>query len=369
MLKKIRTLIVDDSLLIRNVLSDLISAQPDFEVVGTAHNGNSALQKVKELNPDVITLDVEMPVMNGIECLRHIMKEKPTPVIMVSSITYEGGFKTLQALEAGAFDFIQKPRAQASSSLEKVAEDLIKKLRQAVASPFIKKFQKDTKTTFKAVPSSITPSRTSSAQNISPKLAKIVKDKDFVIAIGISTGGPPCLNKIFEAMPKNSPPILVVQHMPENFTKAMADRIDKVSQMNVKEAEEGDIITPGTGYIAPGHSHITINKFGFKKQIHLSQKEGLVSGHRPSADVLFQNVDQVYGDKSIGVIMTGMGRDGVTHLKKMRDRGAFTIAQDQESCVVFGMPKIAIQENAADEILSLDGIVLRLRKIAEDFSK
>lgn len=354
---KIRVLIVDDSLLIREVISDILSGDPAFEVVGTAHNGKSALEKVAALKPDAMTLDVEMPVMDGIECLRSVMKDHPLPVLMVSSITYEGGFKTLQALEAGAFDYVQKPKAQASSSLTRVGEELKAKLKAAAQSTYWKRrtparaqAQKsaDSATVLTAVP---------------PKLQRIGSFRDHVIAVGISTGGPPCVTKIFETLPKDCPPVLVVQHMPEGFTRAMAERIDKVSAVRVSEAKDGDVVQPGHGYIAPGNSHMRLVREAGQMKLRLNKTDP-VSGHRPSVDVLFESVAEVCGAKAIGVIMTGMGRDGVTSLKKMRGIGAHTIAQDEASCVVFGMPKIAIHEQAVDEVLSLDGIVLRLQRIA-----
>lgn len=355
---KIRVLVVDDSLLIREVISDILGADPSFEVVGTAHNGKSAIEKVLALKPDAMTLDVEMPVMDGIECLRAVMKEHPLPVLMVSSITYEGGFKTLQALEAGAFDYIQKPKAQASSSLARVGQELKAKLKAAVQSAYWK---------------SKAPARSASAAppvdtatvltTHPPKLQRTSSLQDHIIAVGISTGGPPCVTKIFETLPKNSPPVLVVQHMPEGFTKAMAERIDKVSALKVTEAKDGDLVLSGHGYIAPGNYHMRLVRESGQLKLRLNRAEP-VSGHRPSVDVMFESVAEVCGAKAIGVIMTGMGRDGVTSLKKMRGLGAHTIAQDEASSVVFGMPKIAIQEQAVDEVLSLDGIVLRLQRIA-----
>lgn len=360
--KKYRILVVDDSLLLRNVLTDVLNASPLFEVVDSASNGKIAVEKVKQLKPDGVTLDVEMPIMDGIDALRQIMAECPTPVLMVSSITYEGGFKTLQALEAGAFDYIQKPKAQFSSSLKQVGDDIAKKLLKAIESQYIAKF----KANFAKSKTAASPSKASAApQDLGKmpiKLAALTSRRDLMIAVGISTGGPPCVSKIFESMPENSPPILVVQHMPEGFTKAMAERINSVSAMKVKEAEDGDLIQNGCGFIAPGHSHIEIVNSMQGNRIRLSKK-GLVSGHQPSADVLFESA-AAYGKKVVGVIMTGMGRDGASGLKKLHATGAHTIAQDEASCVVFGMPKMAIAEGGVDEILSLSQIVSRLKQIA-----
>ena len=354
--KKIRVLVVDDSILIRQVLSDIVSSDPELELAGTASDGQACLEKVRQLAPDVITLDIEMPRMDGITCLRRLMKEYPLPVLMISSISYEGGFKTLQALDAGAFDYIQKPRAQSSGSLNRVREEILEKIKSAAESGILRKQKVDL--------SPPTNSEPLVQGALPPKLVGVKSFSDYVIAIGISTGGPPCITKILETLPPSSPPLLIVQHMPKEFTKAMAERNDKLSRLTVKEAETGDMIKPGMAFIAPGHSHILVSlKKGFPA-IELSQK-GTVSGHQPSADALFESVAATYGPKSIGVIMTGMGRDGATHLKTMHEKGAHTIAQDEASCVVFGMPRAAIRENAADEILSLDKIVLRLKQVAD----
>ncbi len=355
--KKIKVLVVDDSILIRQVLSDIVASDLELELVGTASDGQMALEKVRQLKPDVLTLDVEMPRMDGIACLRHLMKEHPLPVVMVSSITYEDGFKTLQALDAGAFDYVQKPRAQASSSLNRVAADILAKIKAAAQSDIAKKFAiKNLQPVQTVLPEM--------ALALPPKLSGIKNFSDYVIAIGISTGGPPCVTKILEALPASSPPVLIVQHMPKEFTKAMAERNDKLSRLSVKEAENGDVLKPGAAFLAPGHSHITLSFKSGVGTVVLSQK-GTVSGHQPSADVLFENVAASYGRKAIGVLMTGMGRDGATQLKVLREKGAHTIAQDEASCVVFGMPRAAIREGAADEVLSLDGIVSRLVQIAK----
>ena len=370
--KKYKVVVIDDALLMRNVLSDILNLSGRFEVVGTAGEGRSGIREIQKHKPDLVTCDVEMPIMDGIETVKEIMKVQPTPVIMVSSITYEGGFKTIEALDNGAFDFIQKPKAQFSASLNQVAKDIIAKALLAVESGYIKKYQSksvasaiksNTKFTNNAAKES--EPQKHSLLNVSPKkLLRKGNLKDYVIAIGISTGGPPCITEIFKNLPKNSPPVLVVQHMPEAFTKAFAERINKVSEMEVCEAQNNDKIEMGKGYIAPGHSHMEVNKNLKGELIIRLNKKPNVSGHRPSVDVLFKSVANICREKAIGVIMTGMGRDGATELNKLNKIGAHTIAQDEESSVVFGMPKAAIIENSVDEILSLQDIVLRLKSIA-----
>lgn len=366
--KKYKVVVVDDALLMRKVVSDILTESGKFEVIGTASDGRSGLKLIEKLKPDVVTLDVEMPFMDGVECLKEVMKACPTPAIMISSITYEGGFKAMQALDAGAFDYVQKPKAQFSSSLKKVSEDIIKKAQAAVESGYIKKFLKKTAigsgSNRKLENIKSAQGSASITSLMPPKLAKVLSFKDYVIVIGISTGGPPCVTDIFANLPENSPPVLVVQHMPENFTKAFAERVNAQSKMNVKEAEHGDIVERGKGFIAPGHSHMELFRdLQGQLKVKLSKKPN-VSGHRPSADVLFENAAKHCGKKTIGVIMTGMGRDGATQLKVLKDLGAHTIAQDQESCVVYGMPKMAILEDAADEVLSLTNIIERLKGIA-----
>jgi len=361
MLKKLRVLVVDDSTLMRAVISDVISADPSFEVVGTAADGKMAVERTKALQPDVITMDVEMPVMDGIEAVREIMSQRPTPVVMLSSITYEGSHKTMQALSAGAFDFVQKPKAQLSTAINDVSAELRAKLRSAVESGYVA--NRKVRAEESASAAGKAPAQVVLSVAAPPaRLLKLAKEKDFLIAIGISTGGPPCLSKIFEAMPENAPPVVVVQHMPEGFTKAMADRLNSHSKMEVKETADGDVIRTGHGYIAPGNKQIKVVREAGILKLKVNQDEPM-SGHRPSADYLFRSIVETCGSNVLAVIMTGMGRDGVTHLKQLRDKGVFTIAQDESSSVVFGMPKIAIQEGAAEQVLSLDEIVTWLSKL------
>lgn len=351
---KIKVLVCDDSLLLRAILTDLLKADSRFEVVGSAHDGKAAVEKMKQLAPDVITMDVEMPVMDGVEAVKQIMAIKPTPIVMVSSITYEGGHRTMQALSAGAFDFIQKPMAQSASALANVGEKIKQKLLDA--------YKNRTNLTRK-INFTNTVSKFSALAKLPEKLLKIKNNKNFIIGIGISTGGPPCVQEIFKSMPENSPPIVVVQHMPEGFTKAMADRINSVSKMTVQEAKTGMLLTRGNGYIAPGGQQMKILKEGTDLRLRVSADEPM-TGHRPSVDYLFKSILETCGDNCVAVIMTGMGKDGVQYLKELKNKGAHTIAQDEESSVVFGMPKVAIQEQAVQEVLSLEQIIQRLKQLA-----
>lgn len=357
-LRKVKVLVVDDTLFMQRVISDILAADERFEVIGNASNGKAALEKIKDLNPDVVTLDVEMPIMDGISCLKEIMKTHPKPVVMISSVTYEGGIRTIEALDAGAIDFIQKPMAQSSTAIKNISADICNKVYEA-SKARIRQSLLISKGITKS--DSLTPSVLSTG--LSKKAINFSKNSNRIVGIGISTGGPPCLGKIFEALPQSAPPILVVQHMPKEFTKAMADRLNNKSQMLVKEAEQGETIYPGVGYIAPGDAHLTVNTLNGKHKVSLNKK-GPVSGHMPSADVLFESLAKSHGADAMGIIMTGMGRDGAEQIKVMHDKGAYTVSQNQESCTVYGMPKAADNLGAIDESMSLEGIVNLLRKIS-----
>ena len=341
----IKVLIVDDSIFMRNIISDMLSEERDIEIIGKARNGKDAVRMNKELKPDVITMDVEMPVMNGIEAVKHIMVEEPTKIIMLSSLTVEGARETIEALENGAFDFLAKPSGSISLDIRKVKEKLIEKikLRANVKNLRLKPHKEKV------------------------KLGKFLKhdgglgkEKDKtskkVVAIGISTGGPKALQEIIPELPKDlSAGVLVVQHMPPKFTKSLANRLDLLSDVRVKEGEDGDIILAGHVYIAPGGSHMEVVEKGGKKIIEINKKD-LYSGHRPSANVLFRSVAKVYGKNSVGVIMTGMGGDGAEYLKEIRNLGGKTIAQSKDTCVVYGMPRVAVESEAVDYVIDLKKI-------------
>lgn len=337
---QIKVLVVDDSSLVRKIVTDILSQDPAIKVVGTANNGKTAIQMNQELDPDVITMDIEMPVLDGLAALGHIMSTKPKPVVMLSVLTLHGADATFRALELGAVDFIPKPSSMLSASVDEIGGQLIKKVKTAAATKIIKK----------------------TAPEVSVKVQKIesrtVSDK--VVAIGTSTGGPSALITLFKSIPDNFPsPVLVVQHMPEGFTTAFSKRLDESSALKVKEAQDGDDVLPGHGYIAPGHSHMAITKKGSGYKIRVFQADK-VSGHMPSIDVLFNSMAEHVGSNTVGVIMTGMGRDGAEGLKKIRQTGGYTMAQDEETSVVFGMNRVAVELGAVNEVVPLAEIAPRI---------
>jgi len=335
---KIRVLIVDDSALMRQVLATLLSKDPDIEVIGSAPDPFIAREKIKALNPDVITLDVEMPKMDGLTFLGKLMRGHPMPVVMVSSLTEVGCATTLWALELGAVDFITKPKIDLREGMEEVAQDLIGKVKAAAKAKV--------------------GGRGVRGNGIAPLLmseAAISKTTDTIIAIGASTGGTEAVKDVLMALPPNTPPILITQHMPEHFTKTWADRMNKLCRISVKEAEDGDSVLPGHALVAPGSYHMTLIRSGARYSVRINQ-DPPVNRHRPSVDVTFASVAQYAGTNSIGVILTGMGGDGAKEMLTMKQAGAFTIAQDEASCVVFGMPKEAIKFGGVDKILPLSEI-------------
>jgi two-component system, chemotaxis family, protein-glutamate methylesterase/glutaminase len=333
--KKIRVLVVDDSKYMRFVLSKILNEDPGIEVVGESHNGLDALQKVRELKPDVVTLDVEMPRMNGLEALKNILEQQPTPVIMVSNYTQQGGEITIRALELGAIDFVQKPEGRESLTMSSIKKELLAKVRLAAN---IKPASSDVL---------IEP-----APAIEKKPGKIEKMKK-VVVIGSSTGGPRALAAVLSCIPPDAPiGILVVQHMPAGFTSSLAKRLNQLSRIAVSEAAEGDLVAQGRAFIAPGGFHMKISKMG---KMSLST-DPAVNGVRPAIDVTMADVAEVYGDKVIGVILTGMGNDGTAGGAAIRKKGGVMIAQLGSSCVVDGMPSSLIKAGQADRIAPLDSI-------------
>ncbi len=339
----IKVMVVDDSLLTRKVLSDIIKNTDGLVLAGTANDGKYALAKIPFLKPDVITMDVNMPKMDGITTLQEIMSRFPTPVIMVSAVTREAAAETIAALEAGAVDFVTKP--ETDSEIEEIQQIIVSKIKSAAG---VKIDNVKTKTP---------PDRKKeSIKFIDAPQSPVDTSKPFakkIIAIGISTGGPKALKEVFENRildPDIS--ILIVQHMPDTFTGAFASRLNQMSNLTVKEAEDNDPILEGHVYIAPGHSHIVVKRKNGNPYIALDRR-GKVSGHMPSADVLFLSVAEQFGSKSVGVIMTGMGRDGADGLKELSNKGAFTIAQNEATSVVFGMNREAILLGAAKKVVSL----------------
>lgn len=337
----IKVLVVDDSALMRALLTEIISGAPDLEVVGAAPDPIAAREMIKALNPDVLTLDVEMPRMDGLEFLNRLMRLRPMPVIMISSFTAAGSEVTLKALEIGAVDYLAKPRAENISMLQGYAEDIRDKIRAASGAHL--------KSTSRiAVPPA--PTFTQPKANFSARLLA-----ERVIAIGASTGGTEAIKAVLASLPAEMPPIVMVQHMPESFTPSFAQRLNSLSKLTVIEAQGGERLQPGMAYLAPGHSHMRVKKSGTGHVIELSREEP-VNRHRPAADVLFWSVAEHVRQNAMGVILTGMGKDGAQGLLAMHQAGAWNIGQDQASCVVYGMPREAAEVGALDEIASLANV-------------
>jgi len=342
MKKRIRVLIVDDSAMIRSILSDGLAKDQNIEVVGTAADPYIARDKIVELKPDVLTLDVEMPRMDGLEFLRKLMVQHPIPVIMVSALTERGKRVTIEALEAGAIDFVAKPRADVARGLNEMMIELRTKVKLA-ASANVSHYKSQ---------------RHQPAQILATSCA-LAETTDKIIVIGASAGGTEAIKEILIRMPSTSPGIVVVQHMPEGFTRLFSERLNTLSQLYVKEATDGDRVMPGVALVAPGSYQMRVIRSGGIYRVKC-EKGDKVSGHCPSVDVLMHSAASSAGANAVGVILTGMGADGASGLKAMHDAGARTIAQNQESCVVFGMPKAAINNGAVDLILSLEEIPVRV---------
>ena len=341
----IRVMIVDDSNFMRKAVGKLVSSVPGFEVVGLISKGEEALRSIPVLKPDVVTMDVEMEGMDGLTTLRKIMETNPTPVIMFSAYTKKGADITLKSLQEGAVDFIEKPSGSLSIDLGAVRDELIKKIKVAATV-------RPGKGVVPLVPRKVT------FKNI-----RLTSPEKSVIAIGSSTGGVQALQAVIPKLSKFLPlPVLVVQHMPPMFTKSLAESLNSSSMVNVKEAEEGDIIKPGNVYIAPGGLHMTVKMGREGNYLHLDKRpeDELL---RPSVDVMFRSVAEVYGDDSLGVILTGMGYDGTAGLKVMKARGSKVIAQNEATCVVYGMPKTAIEAGVVDIILPIGEIAYQIERM------
>ncbi len=346
-MKPITVLVVDDSALIRQMFREMLSSEPDIQVIDTASDPLEAREKIKRLNPDVLTLDIEMPKMDGLSFLEKIMTLRPMPVVMASTLTQKGADATVRALEIGAFDYVSKPlSSQTRDTLAKLKDELISKVRAAA-----KANMSALSTTKANVPASVIPF------NPPPGCRKI-------IAIGASTGGVEALRDVFLRLPSNSPPIVVTQHMPEHFTKSFAARLNGLSQVEVLEAENHARLKPGRAYIAPGGVHMRVVKVGADYVCKLEDSPP-VSGHKPSVDVLFHSVAESIGTQAVGVILTGMGRDGADGMKAMRDKGAYNIGQNQATCVVYGMPKVAFTVGAVHAELALPDIPGAVLKYCE----
>jgi two-component system chemotaxis response regulator CheB len=346
-MEKTKVLIVDDSALIRQVLTGLISHDPGLEVVGVASDPYVAWDKIKALRPDVLTLDVEMPRMDGLAFLERLMRARPMPVLMVSSLTEKGCENTLRALELGAVDFVTKPKIDIKNGTVGLADEIIAKLKIAARAK-VRPRQKLGADEL---------ARLSALRSEAP-----ARGTQKVVAIGASTGGTEALREVLTALPADAPGLVIVQHMPEHFTRAFAQRLDKLCQIRVQEARDGDRILPGHALIAPGNYHMRVNRNGAHYNVEVFMGEP-VNRHRPSVDVLFQSCARHLGRNAIGVIMTGMGDDGARGLLAMRRAGSRTLAQDEASSVVFGMPNAAIEIGAVGDVVGLTVIADRVAHI------
>lgn len=358
---KIRVLVVDDSAFMRKLIADFLSEEDLIEVVDIARNGKDAIEKIKKWKPHVVTMDVEMPVMNGLEALKVVMKECPVPVIMLSSTTAEGAENTLLAMQYGAFDFIAKPSGAISLDLHKIKAELKDKII-AAGNTNIALLQKSAN----LEKSTLSESSFYSKIELNTKVFtsnKLVGEAQKVVAIGTSTGGPRALQSVLTKLPKNiNVPVLVVQHMPPGFTKSLANRLNSLSEISVKEAEDGEILQNGTAYIAPGGYHLKVRNVGNKLAIHLDQSPTR-NGHRPSVDVMFESISDVQGYSVIAVVMTGMGNDGSKGLVTLnKKKNIVCIAESELTSIVFGMPKAAIATKLVDDIENVENIAHAIRK-------
>lgn len=350
-------LVVDDSAFMRRIISDLVTEDPGFHVVGTAKNGEEAVRKVRELAPDVVTMDVEMPLMDGLQALEIIMRECPVPVVMLSSLTDAGARETIRALELGAVDFVQKPSGSISLDLRKVQRELLDKLKAAVRARVPRIPPGGTAAVRPGRPDGIRGDRDAGGRTADGPVTRLA-------AIGTSTGGPRALQTVLTALSADFPaPILIVQHMPPVFTKSLADRLNALCAIRVREAENGEALEPGTAYIAPGGRHMKAERApGGRYRIRLTD-EPPQNGHRPSVDVLFDSLVPLTELKRVAVIMTGMGADGARGLRRLRDSGAQTIAESEETCVVYGMPRAAVNLQAARHVANLHDIPGKLAEL------
>ena len=334
----VRVLVVDDSALMRKLIPQILATDSSIQVVGTAIDGNFGLKKIAELQPQVVTLDLEMPGMSGLDMLREIMRSHRVPVIVVSSHTTQGASISLKALSMGAFDFVAKP-SDVSARMPEIAQELITKIKAAAQSRGVKV----------AAPAMLNgpPEKAATASGSQPTR---------VVAIGISTGGPAALQYVLPQIPRDfAGTILIVQHMPEGFTDMFSRRLDEICAIRVKEAQSGDLLIPGRALVCPGHRHMKVKKLPLGDVAVLTD-ETRVNGHRPSVDVLFKSAAEEFGSRTIAVLMTGMGDDGAQGMKRVKDEGGMTIAQSEESCVVFGMPKAAIERGYALRVVDLDAL-------------
>lgn len=360
-MKKIRVVVVDDSALVRSLLTEIINRQKDMECVGTANDPLIAREMIRELNPDVITLDVEMPRMDGIDFLGRLMRLRPMPVVMISTLTERGAEVTLRALELGAVDFVAKPRIGLAEGIKELSDLIVEKIRVA-ATAHIRRAVSPA-----AVPAEPGAHPEAAANAPIKLLGRLSTEK--LICIGSSTGGTEAVKEILVRLPADSPGVVITQHMPPGFTTSFAARLNNLCQITVKEAENGERILPGHAYIAPGGKQFHLARSGANYLAVVDDGEP-VNRHKPSVEVLFRSCAQIVGPNAFGIMLTGMGNDGARAMREMKDAGSYNYVQDEASCVVFGMPREAILHGAADEVLPLTAIapalLARLSSVAGD---
>lgn len=360
-LKKIRVLVVDDSALVRSLLAQIINRQLDMECVGAANDPLIARDMIRELNPDVLTLDIEMPKMDGIDFLGRLMRLRPMPVVMISTLTERGADVTMKALELGAVDFVAKPRVGVADGLGELAADIVEKIRIAAAARVKRTDHQGIKPSLGA----------EAANHILPPIQSIGRvSTEKLICIGASTGGTEAIKEILTKLPADSPGVVITQHMPAGFTTSFAARLNSLCQITVQEAVNGERILPGHAYIAPGGRQFYVTRSGANYVAKVEEGE-LVNRHRPSVEVLFKSVAAVAGRNAFGIMLTGMGGDGAAAMREMKDAGSYNYVQDEASCVVFGMPREAILRGAADEVLPLSSIagalILKLKGVTDRY--
>lgn len=343
--RKIKVLIIDDSALIRSILKEIINSYPDMEAIGAASNPLQARGMIKMLNPDVLTLDVDMPQMDGLAFLEKLMRLRPMPVLMISSLTEHGSDAAFRALELGAVDFLPKPKLGIIEGIQGYADEIAEKIRLAFSARIHQRM--------------VEQPEAGAAQKVLPALCNRIATTEKIIVVGASTGGTEAIREFLARMPADAPGILIAQHMPAAFTKSFAQRLDGLCKVRVKEAENKERVLPGHVYIAPGDSHLLLRRSGANYTIELSQA-ALVNHHRPSVEVLFSSAARHAGKNAIGVMMTGMGKDGAIGMLEMHQAGAYNLAQDEASCVVFGMPREAIVVGAVDEVAPISKMTQRV---------
>lgn len=352
---KTTVVVVDDSALVRSILTEIINRQPDMQCIGAASDPLAAREMIRNLNPDVITLDVEMPKMDGLDFLQRLMRLRPMPVVMVSTLTERGAEVTLKALELGAVDFVAKPKIGVADGIRALAQDITDKIRIAAKAQIRRLPPAPTSGAVGATAAH----STAAARPATPiaSLGRLSTEK--IIFIGASTGGTEATKDVLINLPADCPAVCITQHMPPGFTRSYAARLDGLCKIRVKEAQDGERILPGHGYIAPGGMHFSVERSGANYIARVQDGEP-VNRHKPSVEVLFQSAARVVGQNALGIMLTGMGADGAKAMKVMKDAGAYNFVQDEATCVVFGMPREAINAGAADEVLPLQQIATRL---------